>query len=274
LKRYNNMTIDTLRSQIDSIDDEIINLLKNRVKIVKQVGELKRENSASQSFIRAGREASMLRQLIKKADGIFPPAAIATMWRMVISASLSVEQEVVIHSFAGSDNSCFWLAREYFGTFQAVQLEKNVEELIEKVSANPAAVGVLPLLDNSKNPWWVRPQNETNNIYVFARIPFIAENQSLVPPVLAIANTSPETTGEDISLFSITSNIRKENIAEAFKSHSLEARILSSSNNNFLVEVEKFIPAGDKVINDINESLGKGSTTRLMGSYAVPVLTI
>jgi len=214
----------------------------------------------------------MLRALTKKAEGIFPPAAVATIWRMVISASLSVEQNISIYTYAGSDKNCFWLAREYFGTFLEMYTEDNVENLIAKVSKNPAAVGVLPLMDNSKKPWWVRPQGEANNVYVFARIPFIFEDSSLVPPVLAIANTSPEPTDEDISLFSVTTNSEKKKLQEIFKKNGLTANILiCSGNNNFLIEVNRFVPIGDKVVKDIERALDEASIVRLMGSYAVPI---
>jgi len=131
---------------------------------------------------------------------------------------------------------------------------------------------VLPLIDNSNNPWWVRPGGESNNIYVFARIPFLEENPALVPPVLAIANTRPEQTEEDISLFSVTANIATESLQEIFLKHGLTTNILSTSGgNNFLLEVSRFIAVGDSIINYIKNALGEDSIVRLMGSYAVPV---
>lgn len=266
------MTLLNLRAQIDSIDDQIIELLKARVDIVKKVGELKKETSASQSFIRAGREAKMLRDLTKKAIGVFPPQAIATMWRMVISTSLSIEQEMLIYVHSGLDKNCFWLAREYFGTFLDIFEEQDAQKLINSVANHPSAVGVLPLIDNSQNPWWVRPEGESNNIYVFARIPFIDEKSDFVKPVLAIANTSPEPTDEDISLFSITTKAGEVELKRVFSGKGLNANILSTSGaNNFLIEIDRFIPAGDNIISAIQQELGEGSIVRLMGSYAVPI---
>lgn len=262
-------TLSQLRIEIDKIDDQIITLLKNRMEIVKRVGKVKKETSVSQSFIRAGREASMLRNLIKKADGAFPPAAVATIWRMIISTSLSIEQEIPIYTYSGSDKNCFWLAREYFGTFLEIYTEENVENLITKVSGDPAAVGVLPLMDNSKNPWWVRPKGEANNIYVFARIPFVEDNK-LVQPVLAIANTMPEPTDEDISLFCVTTNIDEKTLREVFKKNGLVANIIScSGNKHFLIEVSQFVPVGNEIVKNIEHALEKGDIVRLMGSYAV-----
>jgi len=265
-------TLSQLRNNIDAIDDKIITLLKERMEIVRSVGELKRETSASQSFIRAGREASMLRNLTKKADGIFPAQAIATIWRMIISTSLCVEQEISVYTYNDQDNSCYWYAREYFGTFLKIHPTIDADKVIEAVANNPSAVGVLPLLDNSENPWWVRPQSEANNIYVFARIPFILEDSPLFLPALAIANTSPEPTEEDASLFSITTGASEKKLQGIFANNNLEADIISrSGKNNFLVEVKRFVPIGTKIAKDIEVLLGAGSVVRLMGSYAVPM---
>lgn len=264
------MTLLQFRSQIDTIDDQIVTLLKNRVEIVKKVGELKKETSASSSFIRAGREAGMLRQLIKKAEGVLPPQAIATMWRMVISSSLGIEQDISIYTYRGEDRTCFWLAREYFGTFLPMHQIDDTEKLIGTVSKTPTAVGVLPLIDNSKNPWWLRPPVESNNIYVFARIPFIEDTN--VTPVLAIANTCPEPTDDDVSLFSVTTNADIEKLRGIFNNHGMASNILCrSGDNNFLVEVNRFVAIGDEIIAQISQALGEKSIVRLMGAYAVPV---
>jgi hypothetical protein len=267
-------TLSKLRSKIDAIDDKIIKLLKERMDIVKQVGEFKKETSASQSFIRAGREASMLRDLTRKAGDVFPPQAIATIWRMIISTSLCVEQEISVYTCDDKDNSCYWHAREYFGNFLQIYPKLQAGEVIAAVAKNPSAVGVLPLLDNSQNPWWVRPKIEENNIYVFARIPFIWEDSPLFTPALAIANTSPEPTQDDASLFSITTTAGEKNLQEIFQRNRLESQIISrSGKNNFLVEVNCFVPIGNKIGKEIEHLLGQGSVVRLMGSYAMPIKT-
>jgi len=265
-------TLSQLRNNIDAIDDKIITLLKERMEIVKHVGEVKKETSASQSFIRAGREASMLRNLTKKADGIFPAQAIATIWRMIISTSLNCEQAMSIYAYNDKDHSCYWHAREYFGTFLKIYPKIKADEVIDAVARNASAVGVLPLLDNSENPWWVRPQSEANNIYVFARIPFILEDSPLFPPALAIANTSPEATEEDVSLFSITTKAGEKKLQGIFADNRLEANIISrSGEENFLIEVNRFVPIGNKISKEIESLLGSGSVARLMGSYAVHI---
>ena len=58
--------IGDLRKQIDIIDDKIIDLLKERLDVVKEVGKIKHSQGGKFSFIRSGREAEMLRNLTAK----------------------------------------------------------------------------------------------------------------------------------------------------------------------------------------------------------------
>jgi chorismate mutase-like protein len=265
--------LSRFRTQIDTIDDKIIDLLKDRMEIVKQVGEYKARTSTTSSFIRAGREASMLRNLTKKIEGKFPPAAIAAIWRTIISTSLCTEQAMSISSYASEkDQSCYWLAREYFGTFIENHREDSADKVISNVANGKTAIGVLPLFDHSPSPWWIRPGSEKNDTYIFARIPFVEENDPLVPPVLAIANVMPEKTDDDISVIAVYTKISAAEIKKSFLENNLNANIIASKNDtDYLIEADKFIQIGDDRLTAITKKLGTGAFVRLMGAYAVPI---
>jgi chorismate mutase/prephenate dehydratase len=266
--------LNKFRAQIDAIDDKIIDLLKQRLEIVKKVGAYKARTSATGSFIRAGREALMLRDLTAKIEGKFPAAAIATIWRMIISTSLCYEQKMSIAAYVSdNDQSCFWHAREYYGTFVPISTHKSTDEVIKDVVNSPSAIGILPLLDNSGSPWWIRPGNEKNNVYIFARIPFIEENNLFAKPVIAIANVMPEPTDDDISVIAVHTKSPLDEIQNAFAAHKLNANIITTKNGtDYLIEIDKFLAIGDKKLATINHALAEGSFIRLMGAYAAPML--
>lgn len=267
--------LSQFRKQIDKIDDKIISLLQERMEIVKQVGKYKSQNSPTQNFIRAGREAAMLRDLTKKANNSFPPAAIATIWRMIISTSLCTEQEMSISAYADSDhNDCYWHSREYYGTFVRTTCDKSTQQVIDNVASGNASIGMLPLLDTSEKPWWDRPQDEKNNIYIFARIPFIESSDDRSKPSLAIANVMPEKTDDDVSIISFCGSCDNEVIIDILKGFDLNATILARKNDARLIQVDRFLEVGSSVLKDINLSFNKvdnRSYIRLMGSYAVPI---
>jgi chorismate mutase/prephenate dehydratase len=268
----NTEDLSKFRSQIDAIDDKIIDLLKDRLEIVRQVGKHKAKTSATLSFIRAGREANMLRDLTHKINE-FPPAAIANIWRMIISTSLCTEQDMSISAYATENNrDCYWLAREYYGSFVRTQKVASVEEVISNVATGKTSIGVLPL-QNEGNPWWLRPSGEKNNIYIFARIPFVEDSNQDISPALAIANVMPEPTQNDISLIVLHSSQGIEKINAAFASNHLKSDIIAQYNNcDYLIQTDKFLPVGDARLTSIADILGEGSSIRLMGAYAAPIV--
>lgn len=261
--------LSKFRKQIDAIDDKIIALLQERLKIVEQVGQHKSKTSKTKSFIRAGREATMLRDLTERMGEKFPKAAIATIWRMIISSSLATEQDMSIVTYANKENNtCFWRAREYYGSFLKISKQNSVDKVIHDVASGTASVGVLPLVDNSQNPWWVRPNSEKNDVFVFARIPFVQNNDSAEAPSIAIANVEPEKTGEDISLLSVY------NDDSGFESclREIGGKIIEKhGDHNYLVEIAEFLSKEDESFKKIKETLGSRVEVRLMGAYAAPI---
>ena len=70
-----NKKLALFREQIDEIDLKILNLLKDRMEIVKNVGELKK--SCNEKFyIRSNREADMIKNLVNLAEDKFPKSVI------------------------------------------------------------------------------------------------------------------------------------------------------------------------------------------------------
>lgn len=262
--------LSAFRQAIDSIDDDIIDLLAKRLDIVKQVGEHKSKNSSSRSFIRAGREATMVKDLSNKANGFMPRAAIVAMWRMIISTSLNTEQNLKITAYIDEANKdCYWHAREYYGVFTNITKAESKEEIVKQVASGDGNIGVLPLIDESENPWWNRPDGEKNEIYVFACIPFLESKYDDFTPSVAIANVFPEKTGDDVSLLVINSQKTRQEILSLIVS-IFSAKIIAENDNSYLIEVEEFVAIGDDNISKINGDF-TGDSVRLLGSYARPI---
>ena len=115
-------SLDDLRTEIDRIDSQIASLLLERASYVKKVGERKAARNLQKSFIRSGREATMVRKLVDHLKFLYHPAATLAIWRTIISSSLSMEQPMNIASYVSPENdTSFWLAREYFGAFSAIR---------------------------------------------------------------------------------------------------------------------------------------------------------
>jgi chorismate mutase/prephenate dehydratase len=84
--------IKAWRVKIDRVDEEILRLLDERARCVAEIGKLK-EAGRSSVYV-ASRELEIFERLEKQHQGPFPRAAIRNVFREIISASRSVEQEV------------------------------------------------------------------------------------------------------------------------------------------------------------------------------------
>lgn len=274
-------TLDDLREQIDSIDDKIIQLLLDRVEIVKEVGERKNQSSVTPSFIRAGREAAMVRNLVNKAKGVYEPEAITTIWRMIISSSLQMEQDMPIAAFSiEQDKQCLWLAREYFGAFSDLSTCPTTSQIIREVISGKVAVGVLPMpLSEADDQWWVAMAHNEKRPAVFAVLPFVESTHEKA--ALAIADVQPERTGDDITLLTIEVDdmVSKDRVVKTFADLGVEARVKALVNKPqiqgaryLLVEVDTFLQENSGELQRFIDAIGKKSVkATVLGSYASPI---
>lgn len=82
--------LKTLRLLIDSIDDQILELVSSRAQLVKEIGKIKKEKSLT--ILDEQREAEIYDRLVNKAkeEGI-DPQSIKKIWKALIDLSYKVE---------------------------------------------------------------------------------------------------------------------------------------------------------------------------------------
>ncbi|MDP7572214.1 MAG: chorismate mutase, partial [Myxococcota bacterium] len=111
-----------LREQIDKVDVEILECLNRRARVVQDVGRLKRESGGA--VYSAGREAEIVRRLRDGNEGPFPDAAIAAVFREIVSGTRALEKVVHVAYLGPAGTFSHRAAIEIFGR-QAV-LEPQV----------------------------------------------------------------------------------------------------------------------------------------------------
>ncbi len=84
------MKISSLRKSIDKVDERIVKLLNERASLAIEVGRLKTESG---ELIRAPeREKEIFRKLKGVNEGPLSDNALESIYRKIISASLSLER--------------------------------------------------------------------------------------------------------------------------------------------------------------------------------------
>ncbi len=277
-----------LRQKIDAIDDAIIALLAERTQIVEEVGKLKSAHSINSSFIRPGREATMLRRLMERISQPFPKMAVAALWRIIIGASLNIEQklQVSVHVHDG-DVTPYWYSREYFGAFTSLITHHTSAQVMSDLAQDKANVGVLFLPQGTEtDSWWCNINPERHKLHVFAHIPFVQHHSewhlSDSPRLVALAKVEPEETGDDRTLvvLKVSATLSQAKIMQHLATDALEAVCLASANPHdiassrkyYLLEVKGFLLKKQVLLEAWIRSIDKTASVTLLGSYATPVV--
>ena len=138
--------LNQLRDRIDEIDENILMLLNERAKLAKRVGSIKKKNNLP--IYVPSREQKIFERLEKlniELGEIFPTEYIKPVYREIISACRSTEENLKVAYLGPSATFTHLAAMEHFGQaveFIPVSTTKDVFEEIIKKKAN---YGVVPV---------------------------------------------------------------------------------------------------------------------------------
>ncbi len=139
---------DSVRKDIDCIDNRILELLNERAELVIQVGRLKKEVNAN--FHVLDREEKIYQRLMEINSGSFPEKAIRYVFREIISASLSLEHPLKI-AYLGPEATFTHLAAiQQFGQSANFVKVKNISDIFEEVERERADYGVVPVENSTE----------------------------------------------------------------------------------------------------------------------------
>lgn len=142
------MTIEDLRTAIDSIDDRIVELLNERSRVVLEVGRLK--SGSNLQFHVPGRERQIYDRLLGNNPGPFPNDALRSVYREVISACLALESPMKV-AFLGPKATFSHLATmQQFGLSAELVPLKSIPSVFEEVEKGRACYGVVPVENSTE----------------------------------------------------------------------------------------------------------------------------
>lgn len=179
-------TLEQHRARIDALDTQLIALFKERIGIVKQVAALKAANWPGKCHIRSGREGRMHQRIAEAfRDSDFPAPAALAIWRQIIGASTHVESPLVIAATSAEQEA---MAREYFGVTAHVHQFSNLADAL----ADKQRTIILTTTSDLPVVRAIAPKMK-----IFAALPL----QQAEPSALALAELTPEASGDDVSYY-------------------------------------------------------------------------
>jgi chorismate mutase len=280
------MALEELRKQIDGVDAQLLELFKQRLSFVKQVGATKAADGQKHSMIRPAREATMMRRLVEQGSSIFSSGIIYSIWRAIIAGSTQAEAPFTLSIYAPDESKTpYWLAREYFGSDTPCRFHNHTMALLHEAATNPNVVGIVPLMEQKNRPWWVELSDMPNHPHIFAILPFIGKIPFAVPQVFALAQVQAEASGNDITLAVVSDakSISRESIQQHFMKNGIPSRDIfkheeGAGNNqrrHQLFELSGFFIQDSAEIKTITASLNALNTAdtpltiSVIGQYGV-----
>ncbi len=142
------MELNDLRIMIDSIDNELLELINKRLEIVDKIGETKKLNGTP--IYIPEREKAIISRLHKLNNGKLSNETIEKIFLEIFSFSRSLEATEKI-AFLGPEASfTHQAAKKHFGSTSEFINLCSIDAVFEEVARGTAKYGVIPI-ENSSN---------------------------------------------------------------------------------------------------------------------------
>ncbi len=133
------------REKIDRIDDEILRLLNERSKSVIEIGKLKKQRDADANLHTPAREAEIIARLTQQNAGPFPSEAIRSVYREIMSASLSLEGPQKVAYLGPRATFTHMASMQKFGSSPQYVPVNSIKDVFSEVERGRANFGVVPI---------------------------------------------------------------------------------------------------------------------------------
>lgn len=281
----NDSKVAEIRSQIDTLDNKIHDLLMNRAEMVLKIGEEKRRSGVQ--VIQPDREIVMIRRLLARHKGPLPKEAVVRIWRELVGAVslLQTGLKVAVTVPEGQNSLLYWdMAKDYFSSVLPMQRVNNAMGVLAMVREGESTFGVLPWpADQEEKSWWRYLLNDDSSkpMRIVARLPLGNRKRTDENPehrALVVARLEFCESGLDRSFIALEAgqDISRARLADKAREIGHEPLGLFSArgrdkNTLHLLEVEGYIGPGDRKLENLLQALDcADSRIRAVGGYPVP----
>jgi len=140
--------LDDIRTRIDEIDAQLLQLLNQRADCVHVVGEIKKKEGLQ--IYAPEREESLLRKLSAMSDGRLPEKSIRAIYREIMSAALALEDDLKIAYLGPEGTWTHQAAISKFGHSVDYLSQSNFADVFDCVARRQASYGVVPIENSTE----------------------------------------------------------------------------------------------------------------------------
>lgn len=273
-------TLDQIRVNIDTIDDQLHQLLMQRAELVMEVVETKRlpDGSLPKGAYRPAREAIIIRRLHAQNKNPLPFDMVFSFWRQMIGAFTAMQAPVSVSVQAqanqGDRRDLLGLTREHFGAKAQLTPRESFGLVANDIQSESASVGVASAQfeGEREGAWWMACMSrDASTPRVVAALPFCGTDIA----GYCVSRAPLEPSGDDETLLAVQLDTAtsRSGIASALSRAKIDATPLHASGENVLIRVKGYHAEPDapmlrSVADAIKIPVGQ---IALVGAYATPI---
>jgi chorismate mutase len=191
-----------LRQEIDRIDETMHRLLMERGQIIDRLIAVKKTSESGSAF-RPGREASMMRALAERHEGLLPLDTAEGIWRVIIATFTYVQAPYSVHAdVSAGDAPMRDSARFHFGFTVPYVTHPSAAAVIEAVATSRGDLGIFRMDQGATSGAWWRSLAGQDRPKIIARLPFIERpDHPAGTPVFVISKPLADASLRDVVLY-------------------------------------------------------------------------
>jgi len=139
-----------LRINIDSLDEQIIDLIQKRASLASEIGQIKRQRG--EEIYRPDRERDVLEKVARISQGPLSPNTIQAIYREIMSGTISLEHPVKVGYLGPEGSFSHEAVQNKFGlSIQGIPLG-SIPEVFRSVQAGKIEYGLVPVENSTEGP--------------------------------------------------------------------------------------------------------------------------
>ncbi|MFZ3045250.1 MAG: prephenate dehydratase [Desulfatirhabdiaceae bacterium] len=135
--------IDSLRAEIDTIDEQLLNLMSRRLTAARKIGTIKSRNNAR--ILDAGREKTIFQRLTSLNRGPLTTTAMHHIFSEIIAASREIQGPVSIAYLGPEGTFTHMAAIQQFGHLARLTPFFNISDVFQEIDKGNYHYGVVPV---------------------------------------------------------------------------------------------------------------------------------
>jgi chorismate mutase domain of proteobacterial P-protein, clade 2 len=142
------MDLTPIREKIDGIDQQIVELLNQRLALAAEIGKLKR-GSGGQIYV-PEREDAVFRKVTSLNRGPIKDDALRAIYREIMSAAIALEQPLLIAYLGPEATNSHQAALKKFGASVDYQPFATFADIFTAVEKGEADYGIIPIENSTE----------------------------------------------------------------------------------------------------------------------------